>query len=151
MASLRVRAPTDQPLDITGPLRLSNAAFDTPDATIAGERLGALCVGYRKTPMQTRVRVDGPLLGGEFLVGNAYVALPDRPVGLLLDGVLDKGGGWRFPVIQWRDGEALTAAGVPACCRNQPAGAGHAPAQFGSVAGGPRFCPAGSPSPAWPT
>ena len=111
-ASLRVRAPKNQPLDITGPLQLSNVAFDTPDATIAGERMGGrFALEYRKTPTQTRVRLDGPLLGGAFLVGNAYVALPDRPVGLRIDAVLDKGGGWKLPVIEWRDGDALTATG----------------------------------------
>ena len=72
---------------------MSNVAFDTPDATIAGERMaGRFALAYRKTPTQTRMRVDGPLLGGAFLVGNAYEALPDRPVGVLLDGVLDQGG-----------------------------------------------------------
>jgi hypothetical protein len=111
-ASLRVRAPKNQPLDITGPLQLSNVAFDTPDATIAGERLGGRFVlSYRKTPVQTRVQLDGPLLGGAFLVGNAYVALPDRPVGLRIDALLDKGRGWQLPVIRWRDGETLTATG----------------------------------------
>ncbi|MDB6164448.1 MAG: hypothetical protein JWL98_1880, partial [Xanthomonadaceae bacterium] len=114
-ARLLVHAPTGQPLDITGPLQVSDAAFDTPDATIAGERLGArLNIDYRKTPVRTSVVLDGPLLGGAFLVGNAYVALPETPVALRIEGSQQKGAGWRLPVVQWHDGSTLTAVGSAA-------------------------------------
>jgi hypothetical protein len=114
-ARLRVHAPSGQPLDVTGTLQLSDAAFDTPDATIAGEHLGGrFSLDYLKTPAQTNVRLDGPLRGGAFLVGNAYVALPDTDVGLHVDANQHKGEGWQLPVIQWRDGNTLVATGSAA-------------------------------------
>ncbi len=114
-ARLRVHAPTGRPLDVSGALQFSDAAFDTPDATIAGEHLGGrFTLDYRKTPAQTTVRLDGPLRGGAFLVGNAYVALPDTDVGLRIDANQHKGAGWQLPVIQWRDGDTLLATGSAA-------------------------------------
>ncbi|HEX2596769.1 MAG TPA: hypothetical protein VHL61_09945 [Luteimonas sp.] len=113
--ALRVHAPTAQPLSVTGTLAIAGAAFETPDATIAGESLaGRFAIDYRKTPRRTTVTVDGPLRGGEFLAGNAYVALPSTPVGLHVEATQDLGSGWRIPVFGWRDGSVLDAQGSAA-------------------------------------
>ena len=112
---LRVHAPAAQPLQVTGTLAVAGAAFETPDATMAGENLGgAFAIDYRKTSRRTQVTVDGPLRGGEFLVGNAYVALPATPVGLRVEASQDFGAGWQLPVIAWHDGSTLVAQGSAA-------------------------------------
>jgi hypothetical protein len=113
--ALQVRAPASQPLAVTGTLAVANAGFETPDATIAGESLGGhFAIDYRKTPRRTTVIVDGPLRGGEFLAGNAYVALPPTPIGLHLEADQDIGAGWRLPVMGWHDGSTLVARGSAA-------------------------------------
>jgi hypothetical protein len=112
---LRVHVPAAQPLQVTGTLAVAGAAFETPDATMAGENLGgAFAIDYRKTSRRTQVTVDGPLRGGEFLVGNAYVALPATPVGLHVEASQDLGAGWQLPVIAWHDGSTLVAQGSAA-------------------------------------
>ena len=46
---LVVHAPTDRPLQVTGSLAVDGAAFETPDATLAGEQLGGrFGIDYRK-------------------------------------------------------------------------------------------------------
>jgi hypothetical protein len=109
---LRVRAPKAQPLQVVGTLDVAKAAFDTPDASMAGEALdGRFAIDYRKMPQLTTVVVDGPLQSGDFLVGNAYVALSTTPVAAHIEGSQRVGEGWRLPSIAWRDGDALVANG----------------------------------------
>ena len=111
---LRVQTPKAGPLRVTGNLGVSEAALETRDATIAGDHLGGrFQVDYRKTRLAS-VQVDGQLRGGEFLVGNAYVALPATPVDLHVQANQTGDGGWRLPVLSWRDGNALRAAGSAA-------------------------------------
>ncbi|MEO6264319.1 MAG: hypothetical protein ABIO58_05095 [Luteimonas sp.] len=112
---LRVHAPKARPLQLAGMLAVAGAAFDTPDASIAGEDLGGhFAIDYRKTPQLATVALDGLLHGGEFLAGNAYVALPATPVGVRIQARQRPGEGWRLPVIAWRDGEVLVADGSAA-------------------------------------
>ena len=112
---LRVHAPKAQPLQVAGTLTVAKAAFDTPDASIAGEGLGGrFSINYRKTPQLTSVVVDGPMQNGEFLAGNAYVALPRTSVDLHIEGSQRVGEGWHLPVIAWRDGETLVVSGSAA-------------------------------------
>lgn len=116
---LRVHTPKSQPLQVIGTLAVAGAAVDTPDATIAGESLGGrFAIDYRKTPQLTTVTIDGPLHGGEFLFGNAYVALPTPPVSLHVEGNQRVGEGWRLPVFAWRDGDVLIARGSAAFDRD---------------------------------
>lgn len=111
-ARLRVRAPSKQPLDVAGSLMLTNVGLDTPDATIAAERLGGrFAIDYRKTPMLTTVDLSGPLRGGAFLIGNAYVDLPQTPVSLRIAASQSKGAGWQLPLIDWQDGSVMSASG----------------------------------------
>jgi hypothetical protein len=112
---LRVHAPTARPLQVTGPLAVAGAGFETPDASIAAEGLGGrFAIDYRKAPRLTTVVVDGALHGGEFLAGNAYVALPGTPVAVRVEASQHANDGWRLPAIRWRDGETLVANGSAA-------------------------------------
>lgn len=114
---LRVHAPERGPLRVHGTLALEGGAFDTPDASVAAQGLGArLAIDYRTrgggTPRAlTTVAVDGELRGGEFLAGNAYIALPATPVGLHVEARRAGDDGWTIPAFAWRDGEVLQATG----------------------------------------
>ncbi|TXH73609.1 MAG: hypothetical protein E6Q88_05195 [Lysobacteraceae bacterium] len=108
---LMVQAPRAGPLRMTGPLMLSGAALETPDASIAGENLGArfdLDVGI--ADQRSEVALRGALLGGELLAGSAYVALPKTPVALEVQAVGDAHG-WTLPRIAWDDGRTLASHG----------------------------------------
>jgi len=112
---VRVLSPAARPLDIHADLRIAGAAFDTPDATIAGDQLGGrFALDYRGDARRTDIRVDGALQGGEFLVGGAYVALPSTPVALHVDGTQLAGEGWTLPRVHWGDGDVLVADGSAA-------------------------------------
>lgn len=109
---VRVRAPAGKPLDVHADLRVAGAAFDTPDASIAGDQLhGAFAIDYRSAPARTQVGIDGSLRGGEFLVGGAYVALPATPVALQVQGAREGHAGWSLPSFHWQDGQVLVADG----------------------------------------
>ena len=112
---VRVHAPAGRPLDVRAELRIAGAAFDTPDASIAGDQLqGGFAIDYRSAAQRTQVAVDGTLRGGEFLVGGAYVALPTTPVVLQVQGLRSGRGGWSLPRFHWRDGDVLVADGSAA-------------------------------------
>ncbi|MBS7458619.1 hypothetical protein [Coralloluteibacterium stylophorae] len=90
-------------LDIVG------FGFDTPDGTVAAEGVDAhLGLDYLAAP-QPRLALDGALRGGELLADAFYVALPESPVAVALEGRGRPGGGWRFDRIDWDDGRALDA------------------------------------------
>jgi hypothetical protein len=112
---LDVHAPTDSPLQVTGSLAVNGAAFQTPDATLAGEQLGGrFGIDYRKAANLTTMTLDGALRGGEFLVGNAYVALPSSAVDVRIQAQQRRGAGWQLPFIAWHDGKVLVADGSAA-------------------------------------
>lgn len=117
---LRVHAPSQRPLRVTGTLALAGAALDTPDASIAAQDVGAqLQIDYSTlhggTPHGlSTVALDGALHGGEFLFGSAYIALPATPVGLHVDARRQGTAGWTLPAFEWRDGDVLHAAGSAA-------------------------------------
>ncbi len=112
---LRVHVPEASPLQVIGTLSTAGAGLDTSDATIAGEGLaGRFDIDYRKWPGRTTVTVDGNLQGGEFLAGNAYLALPDKPIAVHVDARRTGEGGWQLPRLDWNDGNALMAQGSAA-------------------------------------
>jgi hypothetical protein len=116
---VRVHAPARQPLGVHADLHLAGAAFDTPDATIAGDQLaGHVVLDYSSAPQQARMTVDGTLRGGEFLAGGAYVALPTTPVALQVEGAQPKGAGWMLSHLHWADGDVLVADGHATFDRN---------------------------------
>ena len=110
-----IETPKDRPMRVSGDLDVAAAALETPDGGIAADKLGGrLHVDYRKTPALGLLALDANLRGGEFLAGNTYIALPESPVTLSLDGVQRAGQGWELPRIAWRDGEVLAADGSAA-------------------------------------
>ncbi len=110
---LTVSTPASKPLQVVGELRLAGAALETPDASIAAENLGArLRIDYRKLNDTSLVAIDGELLGGELLFGTAYLALPQTPIALRIDGTQHGNAGWRLPHVEWRDGRTLDAQGM---------------------------------------
>lgn len=112
---LQLATPARGPLRVEGPLHLRGAGFENADASIVGEGLRAdLQVDYRSTSAATRASVAGALLGGEFLAGNTYVALPATPVGLEIEARQSAGAGWSLPRLAWRDGDVLAAEGTAA-------------------------------------
>lgn len=109
---LLIDAGAGRPLRIAGPLSVRGMGLETVDASTAGEHLGGrFDIDYRTTPALSLLTVDGQLLGGEFLTGNTYVALPATPVGLHIDAMQHAGAGWELPRIDWHDGDALQAQG----------------------------------------
>ncbi len=117
---LRVNAPAQRPLRVTGTLALAGAALDTPDASIAAQDVGArLAIDYATvhggTPRAlATATVAGELRGGEFLFGSAYIALPDTQVGLRVAARRQGSAGWTLPAFEWRDGDVLRATGSAA-------------------------------------
>jgi len=112
---LTVRAPADAPLRIDGQLTAKAVGLDTTDGSIAAENLGGrFVIDYRKLPTTALLTLDGELRGGEFLAGNAYVALPQTPVALEIMGEQPTGEGWRLPRIAWLDGNTFVAEGSAA-------------------------------------
>ncbi|WP_363796511.1 hypothetical protein ABU614_14510 [Lysobacter firmicutimachus] len=112
---LDIAAPERGPLRIAGPLRLAGGAFDTPDGSVAAERLGAHLNLDSAIGAGQRFAIDGSLQGGELLFGNAYLALQQRPVELRVEAERGAGeSGWRLPQWRWRDGRLLQAEGSAA-------------------------------------
>lgn len=111
---LAIVSPAKKPLRVTGPLKLTHGAFDTPDGTIAAENLGAELTIDLSFASHSHALVDGRLLGGELLFGSAYVSLQQRRVELQVQATQDDGQGWRFPRFRWRDRGILDAQGSAA-------------------------------------
>lgn len=109
---LTVEAPDRKPLRVAGKLAVSDLGLDTPDGTIAADKVaGDFDIDYRTQASESRVAVRGRLRQGEFLAGNAYVALPASPVEMRIDATRSGAGGWRLPRIEWRDGDTLKLTG----------------------------------------
>lgn len=109
-----IAAPARAPLRIAADVRVDGAGFDTPDGLVAGEKLAARLRVDSELATTTRVRLDGRLLDGEMLFGNAYIALQGKPVELALQAESAAGGGWRLPRLDWRDPGALSVGGSAA-------------------------------------
>lgn len=113
-ARLQVHAGGGGPVQVVGDLAFDAVGFDTPDGTIAGLDLGGrFALDYRKAGGTTAVTVDGTVDGGEFLAGNAYVAL-DGPVAVALQAQRSGDGSWRLPAFSWRDPGVLVVEGSAA-------------------------------------
>ncbi|MGH8081104.1 MAG: hypothetical protein ACREP7_11045 [Lysobacter sp.] len=111
---LVIAAPERKPLSIAGPLALSGGALDTPDGLTATEKLDAQLRIDAELGDSDRVAIDGRLLGGEMLFGNAYVSLQQRPVEVGIEARKSPGEGWRLPRVSWRDDGVLAVEGSAA-------------------------------------
>ena len=112
---LTVHAKPKTPLRVDGRLEVAGLGLETPDGRIAAEHIGGqFDIDWRKTPQLATVAIDARLRGGEFLFGNAYVALPSTPVAVQVQGRQRPGEGWQLPRIRWHDGTALVAEGSAA-------------------------------------
>ncbi|MEP6908049.1 MAG: hypothetical protein ABI858_08735, partial [Pseudoxanthomonas sp.] len=111
--SLGVDVPDKRPLRVHGRLELSGLALDTPDGSVAAEGLAAsIDLDYRKSTGLSLVTLDGDLLGGEILVGSAYISLPATPVAVNLAARQQGSSGWDIPQLSWQDGDALRVEGM---------------------------------------
>lgn len=110
-ARLRVTAVPDG-VRIAGPMDLRDVSLDTPDGRIAAEGLDAALGLDMQLANTDHVRLAGRIGGGEALFGTAYVAMPDRQAAIELEAVQNGACCWRIPRFDWRDGDALHAAGA---------------------------------------
>lgn len=109
---LDIHTPSERPLRVEGRLSLAGLGLDTPDGSIAAEGLGArFDIDYRKSAGLSLVTVDGDLRGGEMLVGNGYVALPETLVTVNLAARQQGTRGWEIPQLRWGDDAALKIEG----------------------------------------
>ena len=111
--SMRISAPTGGTLGLDAQLRLAQGAFETADASAAGEGLEARVeVGFRSPGGRNLVVVDGELGGGALLFGNAFIDLPDTPVPLRVAAAREApSSGWTLERFSWQDGTTLAAHG----------------------------------------
>ena len=95
-------------------LSLADGAFETVDASAAGEGLVAqMDIGYRSPGGRQLVNVQGVLGGGALLFGNAFIDLPDTQVPLQVSAVRETPAtGWRLDSFSWQDGSTLMARGA---------------------------------------
>ncbi|MBE2210185.1 MAG: hypothetical protein IAE66_01165 [Xanthomonadaceae bacterium] len=108
---LAITTPRDGAVHVQGPLALAGGALQSDDGSIVGENLDAhLDIDYRTHEGSSQLALDGTL-GGEALFGETYLGLAGQPVRLALRGETSPGQGWRFPLIEWRDGATLHAHG----------------------------------------
>lgn len=109
---VRIATPAGRPMRVDADLAIAGLALETEDGSIAaGDVDGDLEVRLTLPDDALDARVDGSLRGGELLFGNAYVSLPETPVGI---GVAMKrvgDGDWSLPRLQWRDGNTLRVDG----------------------------------------
>ncbi|MDR0181394.1 hypothetical protein [Lysobacter arvi] len=110
---LDIRAPTHGPLRVSGPLALSGVAFDTADGLTAGENVSAQVTLDATFGAATSFAIDGALLGGDLLFGNAYLALQQRRIDVGLTAVQEDNG-WQLSRMRWNDRGLLSAEGSAA-------------------------------------
>ena len=111
-----IHAPASAPLAVDADLAVSGGAFETADAGAAGEGLEMRArVRFRQPGGTAMLAVDGELGSGALLFGNAFLNLPDAPVGVRVDAMRDgPGAPWSLPRFEWHDGPALVAHGSAA-------------------------------------
>ncbi|BDU17220.1 hypothetical protein [Lysobacter auxotrophicus] len=108
---IAVHAPSNAPLRVSGPLRLTSVAFDTADGLTAGENVSAQVALDATFGTNTSFAIDGALLGGDLLFGNAYLALQRRRIPIELHAMQQGSDGWRLSGLRWDDAGILVAHG----------------------------------------
>lgn len=109
---VRIATPATRPMRVDADLQISELALETEDGSIAAGDVNAdLQVRLSWPDDALDTRVDGRLRGGELLFGNAYVSLPETPVGIGVDVTRVGDGDWSLTRLAWRDGDVLRADG----------------------------------------
>lgn len=109
---VRITTPASRPMRVDADLAIAGLALETEDGSIAaGDVGGDLEIRLRLPDDALDARIDGNLRGGELLFGNAYVLLPDTPVGIGVDMTRVGDGDWSLPRLAWRDGDVLRVDG----------------------------------------
>ena len=111
--AVRIDSSVAGSLAVDASLALEGGAFETADASAAGEALDARArIGFRSPGGRSLVTVDGGFGGGALLFGNAFIDLPDAPVPLQVDAVREEpAAGWRLDRFAWDDAPALVVRG----------------------------------------
>ncbi len=107
---LQLHTPEKAPMQVTGVLDVQQLGLSNADASIAAENINAvLQLDYKSSSQHTQMALNTQLQGGEFLVGNTYVPLPETPVTMYLLAEQREAAGWAIPVLKWQDGSTLHA------------------------------------------
>lgn len=114
---LALRTGAGRGMQVTGPLRLSNAALRTRDDGLIAENVtinGTL--DYNNRQGATAISLRGTVLG-DMLAGTTFVSIQGQPArfDLAADSTAQ---GWKFKRVHWADGQTLTADGTLAWTRN---------------------------------
>ncbi|MDR7193171.1 hypothetical protein [Luteimonas terrae] len=110
--AVRIETPTGQPMRVEADIVIAGLALETEDGSIAaGDVDGDLAVRLSLPDDALDARIDGRLRGGELLFGNAYVSLPETPVGIGMDMTRVGEGDWSLSRLAWRDGDSLRVDG----------------------------------------
>jgi hypothetical protein len=107
-----VAAPANAPLQVHTDLALDGINLETPDGLLAGAGLkGRMQLDFRGQTAGRHIDTTLTLRGGEFLAQSFYAVLPASPVAVHVVADGTGNGGWRLPVLSWRDGSVLVADG----------------------------------------
>jgi len=110
---IQVITPADAPLHIETAFILDDAALETGDGVIAAAGIGlqaqlTAAIGAH----ERHIEASAILHGGEALIANAYLELPQTPVALEIHAQQHGTQGWQLPKLIWRDGDVLDVQGT---------------------------------------
>ena len=101
-----------QGLQSSGQFTLSDAGFDTPSGTLAGQNVNASGrFNLDSTSGPAKIDLDASLHGGELLLGKIYAKLPAQPVQLGLHATA-QGGAFDVSKLRINDPDALQLDGA---------------------------------------
>lgn len=101
-----------QGLQSSGQFTLSDAGFDTPSGTLAGQSVNASGrFNLDSTSGPAKIDLDASLHGGELLLGKIYAKLPAQPVQLGLHATA-QGGAFDVSKLRINDPDALQLDGA---------------------------------------
>jgi len=107
---VRVLTPDAGPLQLETEFTLANGALETSDGQIAAAGVGLQAeLTFTSDRHGPQIEANGALLGGEALIGNAYLELPETSVALEIQARQNALEGWQLPKLVWRDGDILEA------------------------------------------
>jgi len=101
------------PLQLEAAFTLTDGALETQDGKIAAAGVGLHAgLTFRADGHGPQIEASGTLHGGEMLIDNAYLELPDTPVALAIHAQQRGNEGWQFPRLIWHDGNVLEMQGA---------------------------------------